>query len=211
MKKKLLLAAAVLGLSDVAAAGWNGFYVRTDLALMGGGHSHKENTDLTGKKDGSSDRLMHLGVAGGWGKVFGGSFYGGVDATLLGMSGVMSATEENKFSFVYDPKLTVRLGFARCNMMIYAGGGMGALYSFTDTPKLQGHHAHFPKNADGKNELVWTWHGRVGVDFKLKGNWMAGAFYEYQRSLAHKNEGEATKADLALISDRIAFVFGYQM
>jgi opacity protein-like surface antigen len=217
MKTKLLLTATVvLGFSDIVASGWNGFYVRTDLALVGAGNSHKENPDalLAGKKEGASERLVHLGVAGGWGRVFGGSFYGGIDATLLGMSGVMSAAEENKFSFLYDPKITVRLGFARCNMMVYAGGGAGALYAFTDTSKLQGHHAHFPKNKEGKNELLWTWHARVGADFKIKGNWMAGVFYEYQRSFSHKNEGEATtlkREDLSLVSDRLAFVFGYQM
>jgi opacity protein-like surface antigen len=213
MKKSLLLAtSAIIGLTDLTASGWNGFYVRTDLALVGTGQAHKEKPELTGQKDGTSERLVHLGVAGGWGRVFGGSFYGGADVTLLGMSGVMSSKESNNFSFLYDPKVTLRVGFARCNMMVYAGGGAGVLYAFTDTAKLQGHHGHFPKNAEGKNEFLFTWHARVGADFKIKGNWMAGVFYEYQRSFSHKNEGDATKReDLALVSDRIAFAFGYQM
>lgn len=213
MKAKLLITiATILGVSEVSAAGWNGFYVRTDLALIGAGNSHKKNDALVGATEGASERLMHLGVAGGWGRVFGGNFYGGVDATLLGMSGVMSSKENNNFSFLYDPKVTLRLGFARCNMMVYAGGGAGAVYAFTDTAKLQGHHAHFPKTQESKNELVFTWHARVGVDFKIKGNWMVGGFYEYQRSFSHKNEGDTQqREDLSLVSDRIAFVFGYQM
>lgn len=218
MKLKLLIATtALFAASDVSAACWNGFYVRTDFAVMGSGKSHKKTEDeallASGASEGATSRLMHLGVAGGWGKVFGGSFYGGIDATLIGFSGAMSSADKNDFSFLYDPKATIRLGFARCNLMVYVGGGMGALYAFTDTAKLQGTHAHFPKNKEGKNELMWTWHGRIGADFKIKGNWSAGVFYEYQRSFAHKNEGDTTTklTDVSLISDRMAFVFGYQM
>jgi len=220
MKTNLLTTTAILlGLSNVSASGWNGFYVRTDLALIGAGTAHKENTAVAGKKDGASERLMHLGIAGGWGKVFGGGFYGGIDATLLGVSGVMVANENNNFSFVYDPKANLRLGFARCNLMVYAGAGVGGLYTFSETAKLQGHHSHFPKNSEQKNELLWTWNARVGADFKIRGNWITGVFYEYQRSFSHKNEGDATvitsgttkREDLSMVSDRIAFVFGYQM
>lgn len=215
MKAKLLISAATLLMaSEVSAACWNGFYVRTDVAAMGAGKSHKKNEALTGKNEGASERLFYLGVAGGWGKVFGGSFYGGIDATLLGVSGAMSSTEKSDFSFLYDPKATVRLGFAKCNLLVYAGGGMGALYALSAQDKLQNEHADFPKNKEGKNELLWTWHLRAGADFKVKGNWSVGLFYEYQRTLSHKNEGDTAEAkveDLSLISDRIAFVFGYQM
>lgn len=217
MKTKLLISAATLLIaSEISAACWNGFYVRTDLAAMGAGRSHKKNDALTDKNEGTSDRAFYLGVAGGWGKVFGGSFYGGIDATLLGVSGQMSADEKSMFSFLYDPKATVRLGFAKCNLLVYAGGGVGALYAFSDQDKLQNEHANFPRNKDGKNELLWTWHGRIGLDFKVKGNWCVGAFYEYQRTLSHTNEGDPSEAankvtDLSLISDRLAVVFGYQM
>jgi opacity protein-like surface antigen len=218
MKIKLLITTATLLLaSEVSAACWNGFYVRMDAAVMGAGNSYpkNDNADLIAKgaSEGDGARSLYLGIAGGWGKVFGGSFYGGLDATLIGMSGAMSTGDKNDFSFLYDPKATIRLGFARCNMMVYVGGGMGALYAFTETAKLQGPHADFPRNKDGKNELLWTWHGRIGADFKIKGNWMAGVFYEYQRSLAHKNEGDTTlkRTDLSMISDRLAFVFGFQM
>ena len=216
MKIKLLITTATLLLaSEVSAACWNGFYVRTHMAVMGSGKSHKQNaTAKAGASEGDGARSLYLGIAGGWGKVFGGSFYGGLDATLLGMSGAMSTGDKNDFSFLYDPKATIRLGFARCNMMVYVGGGMGALYAFTETAKLQDSHADFPRNKDGKNELLWTWHGRIGADFKIKGNWMAGVFYEYQRSLAHKNEGDTSEVkleDVSMISDRLAFVFGFQM
>ena len=216
MKLKLLMTTAtLLGVPEISAACWNGFYVRTDAAVIGAGKSHKKNDAAdAGASEGSGSRSLYLGIAGGWGKVFGSSFYGGIDATLLGMSGAMSTGDKNDFSFLYDPKATVRLGFARCNMMVYAGGGMGALYAFTDTEKLQGPHFDFPKNKEGKNELLWTWHLRIGADFKIKGNWMAGVFYEYQRSLAHKNEGDTSAAkleDVSMISDRLAFVFGFQM
>jgi opacity protein-like surface antigen len=218
MKLKLLMSAtALMFASEVSAACWNGFYVRTDLAVMGNGKGYKKTEDealvAAGRSEGSSARSMYLGVAGGWGKVFGGSFYGGIDATLLGMSGAMSTGDKNEFSFVYDPKATVRLGFARCNLMFYVGVGMGALWAFTDTAKLQGPHADFPKNKEGKNDLLWTWHGRIGADFKIKGNWSAGVFYEYQRSIANANEGDTTTklTDVSLISDRLAFTFGFQM
>lgn len=214
MKKTFLLTltALTLGASSVSASGWNGFYVRGDLSWLGGGTSHKKNeTDGFLNPEGFSERLVQLGIAGGWGKVFSGSMYAGLDATVIGVSGVMHSGSDNNFSFIYDPKATVRLGFARCNMLLYAGGGMGALYAFTETAKLKGHHANFPQTNENKNELVFSWHGRVGVDFKIKGNWTCGMFYEYQRSLSHKNEGNADKADLSLVSDRIAAVFGYQM
>ncbi len=216
MKKGLLLSGVLLSsVCDLSAAGWNGFYVRTDLAVMGGGNSHKKNDApaLAGKKEGSTERLMHLSVAGGWGRVFSGGVYAGADATMLGLSGVMHGMESNEFSFLYDPKITARVGFARCNMLVYAGGGVGALYALSEKEKLRGYHAHFPKNSDDKAELQWTWHARIGADFKLKGNWTAGVFYEYQRSIAHKNEGDKTlnRTDMSLVNDRVAFVFGYQM
>ena len=218
MKLKLLMSSAVfLCASEMSAACWNGFYVRTDLAVVGSGKSHKKTEDAgliaADASEGSGSRLMYLGVAGGWGKIFGGSFYGGIDATLLGMSGAMSTGDKNEFSFLYDPKATVRLGFVRCNLMVYIGGGLGALYAFTDTAKLQGAHADLPKNKEGKNDLLWTWHGRIGADFKIKGNWSAGVFYEYQRTFAHKNEGDTTTqlTDVVLINDRMAFTVGYQM
>lgn len=218
--KKMLLGAALLATTatSVSAAGWNGFYVRTDISVMGSGHSHKKKDDapaLNLRKEGKTDRLIHFAVAGGWGKVFSGSIYAGLDATLLGLSGVMEGLDTNNFSFIYDPKLTARVGFARCNMLVYAGGGAGAMYAFSDKDKLKGFHGDFPKNASGDPELIWTWHIRVGVDFKVKGNWTAGAFYEYQRSISHKNEGDkvypTAREDLSLINDRVAFVFGYQM
>lgn len=218
MKLKLLMSSAVLLLaSEVSASCWNGFYVRTDLAVMGAGKSNKKSDNQAlvdaGTTEGSTSRSMYLGVAGGWGKVFGGSFYGGLDASLIGFSGAMVSADKNDFSFLYDPKATIRLGFARCNLLVYIGVGMGALWAFTDTAKLQGPHVNFPKNKDGKNELLWTWHGRIGADFKIKGNWCAGVFYEYQRSLANENAGDtATKlTDVSLISDRMAFTVGYQM
>jgi opacity protein-like surface antigen len=186
--------------------------------LSGNGRWKKsqKNDALVGETEGSSDRSFYLGVAGGWGKVFGSSFYGGIDATLLGISGAMSVGEKSDFSFLYDPKATVRLGFAKCNLLVYAGGGMGALYAFSDKDKLQNQHGGFPRNKDGKNELLWTWHLRIGADFKVKGNWSVGAFYEYQRTLSHTNEGDPSEeakrvTDVSLISDRLAFVFGYQM
>ena len=215
MKTKLLLSAATLLIaSEISASCWNGFYVRTDVAAMGAGKSHKKNDAITGKTEGTSDRAFYLGIAGGWGKVFGSSFYGGIDASLIGFSGQMSADDKSDFSFLYDPKATFRLGFAKCNLLVYAGGGMGALYAFSDKDKLQNQHTAFPKNKEGKHELLWTWHLRAGADFKVKGNWSVGVFYEYQRTLSHKNEGDSAEAkveDLALISDRIAFVIGYQM
>lgn len=218
MKTKLLLIAVTLLMSsELSAACWNGFYVRTDLAAMGAGKSHKKNENLAGKTEGASERSFYLGVAGGWGKVFGSSFYGGIDATLLGVSGAMSSNEKSDFSFLYDPKATIRVGFAKCNFLVYAGGGMGALYAFSEKDKLQHKHASFPRNKEGNNELLWTWHVRVGADFKIKGNWSVGAFYEYQRTLSHKNEGDPSAdaaqkvEDVSLISDRLAFVVGYQM
>lgn len=214
MKKKLLLTIAALGvtLSTASAAGWNGYYVRGDLAWMGTGVAHKKNeSEGFVNPEGSSDRLMHLGLAGGWGKLFSGSMYGGIDVTAIGVSGVLKSADVNEFSFVYDPKATIRVGMARCNMLVYAGGGVGALYAFTDLDKQKGHHQNFPKTKDNKNETIFTWHARVGVDFKIKGNWFCGMFYEYQRSMAHANEGDAERADLSMVSDRVAAVFGMQM
>lgn len=190
MKKILLLSSIIgLGISSVSGAAWKGFYVRTDMALIGTGHVYKENAKITDAKTGSSDRTMQLGVAGGWGTVFGSSIYAGLDATLIGVSGEMAAANDNKFSFVYDPKATLRLGYAGCSSMIYVGGGLGALYAFTDTKDLQGNHENYPLTKDGKNPLLMTLHGRVGVDFKIKGNWLVGVFYEYQRSFPNSNEG----------------------
>lgn len=215
MKARLLVTAATLLMaSELSAACWNGFYVRTDLALMGAGKAHKKNQNLNGKTEGVSSRSFYLGIAGGWGKVFGSSFYGGIDATLLGLSGALSSDEKSNFSFLYDPKATVRLGFAKCNLLVYVGGGVGALYAFSDKEKLQNHHSNFPRNKEGNNELLWTWHLRLGADFKIKGNWSVGTFYEYQRTFSHKNEGDPAEVkveDVSLISDRLAFVFGYQM
>ena len=101
MKIKLLMTTTALLLaSEVSAACWNGFYVRTDAAVMGSGKSHKKNDAVTDATEGSGSRSLYLGIAGGWGKVFGGSFYGGIDATLLGMSGAMSTGDKNDFSFL---------------------------------------------------------------------------------------------------------------
>lgn len=213
MKTKLLITTVLLtGLSTTAASGWNGFYVRTDAALMGAGHSHKKNEDRADRQEGASERMVHVSFAGGWGRVFNGNIYAGIDASPLGFSGVWNAADKNELSFLLDPKATLRLGFAKCNMLVYVGGGMGALYAFSEQEKHQGHHRHFPSNKDNKNELLFTWHGRIGVDFKIRGNWTAGMFYEYQQSIGHKNEGDTLKReDLSLISDRIAFTFGYQM
>jgi opacity protein-like surface antigen len=132
------------------------------------------------------------------------------------VTGTESVTSTNNLTLLYDPKATLRIGYGCCGYLLYAGGGMGISMLMSDPKDLfsKSIHTSLPNKKDDitKKDWVPTWHIRLGVDLRLKGNWFAGMFYEYQRSFVtpHNGSGHDSSQNMTLVTDRISFVFGYQ-
>jgi opacity protein-like surface antigen len=226
MKKIMSLVLLGASLTQLSAVTWKGFYIRTGMSYLGQG-TNGTGGSIDLKK---TDTLCNFGLAGGWGTLFGSSFYLGADAVLGGfdlkwssITGANSKTDtlptsSNNFAIIYDPKITARIGYGCCSFLLYAGGGFGLSKALSDDSNL---YSNFPKDSTDSTKSAWlkTWHIRVGVDLRLKGNWFTGVFYEYQRSFAYPNANSnievfqksgITHSDVTRIEDRIAFVIGYQ-